>query len=340
MRVLFRLEAGYQVGLGHHVRSLSIARVLRHTHKAELVLATSDPSKVLFNEWRVIGKTIQLADEDELRDIVAEQNPDVLVIDRLYDYPVDQILELRRVIPIVMIHPIGECRFNADVVIYPNGHMADDILFDDKWNLGNTKLHHGMEYILMSDAVIPRKDDAKPSYPPQRINVIAGGSDPGGVLLKLMPLLGNADLGIPVYGLVGSSYQDRNNLAGAISNCRGELHLVNYGINDVLLGDLTICAFGVTAYELIYLGLPLITLGHVELNALSSRRFAERFSINEDFGVLSNLDNTAFTRKVQNIVKGKHPEFLGNAHKGKELIDGRGAERCANLIVEAPSVKG
>jgi spore coat polysaccharide biosynthesis predicted glycosyltransferase SpsG len=343
MKVLFRLEAGFKVGLGHYIRCLAIAEILRNKHEATVILATSDSSRSLFDKWRKLGNVVSIpanSDDDEcLLAIVEEQRPDVIVIDRLVEYRESLIRELNSIVPVVMIHGIGDAVFKTSAVIYPNAHMSGNLLSDARWVTGETRMFSGWDYVILNEIVIPHQNSAKPIHPPRRINLITGGSDPAGVLLKLMPILGEADLGIPVHGLIGSSYQDRMRLEDAISSYSSELCLTNYNIDEVLYGDLTICTFGVTVYELIFLGLPIITLGHAESNALGSKRLAERYHINQDLGLLSDLDESEFIKKIRDAIKEKHQDMFMNVIHGKSFLDGKGAERCAGEINKYDSCK-
>ena len=130
------------------------------------------------------------------------------------------------------------------------------------------------------------------------------------------------------------SFADARSVYSSLQYSFVTVQIVQANVSDVtVIFTLveTINTFGVSTYELIYLGVPVITIGHVRKNAEGSACLAEKYGLNYDLGLIDDLTREKFFSTLKTLIK--NPKQLEKMQdKSIGLIDGLGANRVAKLI--------
>ena len=118
-------------------------------------------------------------------------------------------------------------------------------------------------------------------------------------------------------------------LAGARRQyeCRREDSLLDLMVNS----DLALVSFGTTVYELAAAGLPAIALSITEDHAQSAEVFAQSGSLMH-LGLFSAISAAQIQSAVRELLHGEQLR-LRMARRGQALVDGKGAERVAKLLL-------
>jgi UDP-2,4-diacetamido-2,4,6-trideoxy-beta-L-altropyranose hydrolase len=337
MRLLFRLEAGREAGWGHASRCLSLVKVLSVKYQGHIRLLTRNAAESIFDNWRKAGAEVVSFSGDDNENLVrsvTDQNPDALIIDHLFPYSTEAIRSAAKICPVVMIHGLGEGRFEASAVIYPNAHMDEKVLADERWRSGRVKMFSGWPYVILGEKVLEFRGEVNPIWPLRKIAVVAGGSDPGGMLRTILPMLGQLDFDCTFSGFYGEAQPGIEELRSQVAPYEPQILLKKFDWSEIAACDAAFCAFGVSAYELLYLGMPLITVGHAVSNDEAGDRLAKRYGFTSHLGLLANLDRASLEAGLRKWVSLDTGEISTRATAARSQLDGKGAERCADIIAK------
>ena len=339
MKIVFRCDASFDIGLGHLVRSLAlIEELVSHNH---IILATiEDGAKPYIskrvNKFDTFFKEKNEEEEEFLRRIKVVLKPNVIVIDKKYPYSSEFLNQLKgENIKIIMIDNICEGLCASDEIIFPTAHLDKTLL--EKY-LSQEKIDSvktGFEYIILRKEVLILKDKTQPGlHTSSKVVVTTGGTDPEGVLLKLIPWIKDMALDARILLLLGQSFRFRNELKHLVTNLPNNIHLMSYSLKEVIKGDIVICTFGVSVYEMIYLGIPTICISHNIENADGARMLKKRYGVIEDLGYVEDISVQSLHSAVIKLLSDRI--LCRNIfEKSRNLIDGRGIKRISQIITRA-----
>ncbi len=319
--------------LGHLVRSLHLAKILQQMHsEIKLHLIVDD---IISVQKRIIGFTpvsiLEANDEEEptLYNAAIRVKPNVIFIDKLFPYSKIFIKKLRSSSQVLMFHNFCEGAFASDAFIFPAAHIPDEILKDHRWSKNDVDLYHGFDFIIINDAVIELHPRPRQQIVEQVI-ITTGGRDPMGVMLIVLDLLRYCTLeNLSINALIGSHFKYRYELERLLPTLPEQVNIKPFDYRYLETADVAISTFGVTIYELLYLKIPVLSIGHAPLNERGSKVLAGKCEAVKDMGLISELGKEDFSKIFES--------FLSNStlhDVPKNIIDGNGAERIANIIIQ------
>jgi spore coat polysaccharide biosynthesis predicted glycosyltransferase SpsG len=104
-----------------------------------------------------------------------------------------------------------------------------------------------------------------------------------------------------------------------------------YSPERLIGAGIAVCTFGVTTYELMFLGIPSLVIGHSLENAETSRILTERCGATINLGYAGNLHERDFLEDLGGLLE--NPARCSQlSESGLAQIDGRGAERMGERI--------
>ena len=325
-KIVFRCDSNNIIGLGHLVRCLAVANHLKG--KCSIIFATDiDESNFhIENDYGIIYKKQDEDEKEFLNRINFEINPDILILDKKYPYNKSILQELKKNSLKIIIFDnicdgIGEC----DEIIFPNAHFNLDrlkgYLVPDRIN----KVKSGPDYVIIREEIVAFKEITPQKRHNCKITVTTGGSDPEGVLINLSLLLKEIKIKEDVYLLYGESFNLKNKLDDLY--LPENFHILPYSLEYLTSSDIVICTFGMTVYEMIYLGLSTICVSHNKHNTKCARILKQRYDALENLGYFKDLDTVRLFKSVNKILRNENIPL-------ETFIDGKGALRVANLILE------
>lgn len=166
--------------------------------------------------------------------------------------------------------------------------------------------------------------------------VTMGGSDPCGLTLQALESLELVEADIFTEIVVGPGFGDGEKLKEILEGLSIDfrVHAAPENPGAVFARcDLALAAFGVTAYELAHLGVPTLLLAISADHARSASAF-EQAGIALNLGLYSEVDKVELAGKTgELLVDRARREQM--ARRAKHLVDGRGARRAAEVIIDA-----
>ncbi len=334
MKIIFRCDASPDIGLGHLIRCLAVAKELQR--QDQIIFATTkDDTNSYIKEagFEIFSQEKNEIEEDFLNRIRSILNPNIIVIDKKYPYSLNCLDHLKQnKSKIIMIDNICEDMSIADEIIFPNAHLDKNIL---KKYLSPEQINQvktGPEYIILRDEILALKKKINCNlHNPPNIIVTTGGTDPEGVLLKLIPWLKEMNLKANFLILIGRVFKYKEELKRTIITLPDNFQILPYSLEEFKKADMVICTFGVTIYEMIYLQIPTICISHSRENAKSAKILKEKYEVIKDMGFIENINPQALYPVIIKLLKNK-TYYKKIIHKCSNLIDGKGAKRIGKII--------
>jgi len=335
MKIIFRCDASPDIGLGHLIRCLAVARELQKQNQI-IFATTKDDTNSYIREagFEIFFKEKDETEEKFLKRLSFILNPEIIVIDKKYPYNTAFMGNLKQnTNRIIMIDNICEGLSECDEIIFPNTHLDKNVLKKYLLQEQINKVKTGPEYVILRDEFLALKDKINHNFHnPPNIIVTTGGTDPEGVLLKLIPWLKEMDLKANILILIGQAFKYKDELKKTIINLPDNFQVLPYSLEELLKADIVICTFGVSIYEMIYLQIPTICISHSKENAKSAKILKEKYGIIEGMGFIENLNPQNLHISIKKLLNNK-TYYQNIFKKCSNLIDGKGAKRIGEIIV-------
>lgn len=327
MRVLFRAEAGPEIGLGHVMRCLALAGALK-AMGAGVGFLGRGYAPALQDKLRERGCASMTLSPDEAEPEATCRRArtfaaNVVVVD-LYGIAETYLRSLRDTgIVLVSLDDRNLMPFPSHLVVNPN-RFALDMLYHS--STGDTQFLLGPTYFLLREEFLKACGALREIAPCARNLLISmGGSDPGGLAEKVVRAV--APLGLEIVVIRGSASGDA--FAAAWPNIRVIADPPNMA-EWMLWADLAVTSGGGTIYELAATGTPGIILAQVadqERNAAAMETEGALASL----GMGAGVSEDTIVSAVQALA-GDAARRQAMSRRGRELVDGKGAQRVAAAV--------
>jgi len=284
MTVIFRCNAGPEIGFGHLVRCRALAHALYQKGK-HCVMVGPDQSYVkpadheLFEDWIPVADWSSSADDAQrLIDIAQAHQSKWLVLD---DYRVDETyqLELRKFgLRWLQFDGSASKPLWANIVVNANpAAKVED--YAEVLRNADTQLLLGPRYAILRpefDHVVPRE----PWRPVKKILVMFGGGDDRGaiqlVLSALLPVTKPDQQLIVITGAENPNNQTLMEWIDAHDKGRVDLYIEPNNVAQLMVScDLAVMAGGTSTYEAVRCGLPMILITIADNQISQSRAWSK-----------------------------------------------------------------
>jgi spore coat polysaccharide biosynthesis predicted glycosyltransferase SpsG len=315
--------------MGHVVRCHWLASALRDTY-GDAISFCMNRDEIGISVVQSRGWPVLRVAPEELGGVEGEAL--IIIIDLPDGVSAEAVRALRQRNPRTLVVLMdGTCtgRIEADLVVSPIERLPDP----SSWRGFRGLRFEGPAYAILEPAFarVPRRLPSVVREP--RILVSMGGSDPYGLTLQALRALESMSESFHVTIAIGPAFlhdvELRTWLAGARRQyeTRREDSLLDLMVNS----DLALVSFGTTVYELAAAGLPALALSITEDHAQSAEVFAQHGSLMH-LGLFSTISAAQIQSAVRELLNGQQLR-LGMAQRGQALVDGKGAERVAKLLV-------
>jgi UDP-2,4-diacetamido-2,4,6-trideoxy-beta-L-altropyranose hydrolase len=301
-------EGGADVGLGHVRRCLTLAAALR-------------------NEG--VECTFHVRGGSAVSELVARENFPVNAVEDFHEHVegapavlidsyrvADDLFSLR--IPTVVIDDLADRRLPVDVVINP-GAGAESLSYIAR---DDTRLFLGVRYALLRPQ-FAQPLDREIRERLETIMITLGGSDHGSLAVDLVRWTRDRLPQATVDVIAGPFFQHLDELRAFDVRVKTDVR----DMRSLMLGcDLAISSGGQTLYELAATGTPAIALATAD----NQRRNIAALAAAGTIVTLDERTPAAFARAFTCVSDVNVRR--GMSRRGRELVDGRGAERAAAEI--------
>jgi len=339
LSVLFRCDASPSIGLGHLVRCLALADELHENHGVAVSFAMrASPlasEMVKRRSYPILQAPDDVVFDQEawLRDCILKSGAQILVVDVRDDLSKAALESLAgKGAVVAVLDDLSDRRWAADLAFYPPVPQVRRV----NWSGFRGRLCVGWEWVVLRPQFAqsaPLRKRAKCS-----LLIAMGGSDPAGLTLKAVRALdrlgGGGDEDFESVIIVGAGFCHRQALGDLLGRTRRRF-TVREDVSEMSVAmahaDLAVCSFGMTSYELAAMGVPAVCVCLTEDHAESaSGLVAAGMAIS--VGVDDQDTETRLAAAVEGLLADKNARAQMSA-RARELMDGRGASRIAELLV-------
>lgn len=328
--MLMRVDASAQIGMGHLMRCVALAQAFRRTGGNVAFALHAPPSAVRrmlddrgFEAHEVGGAAADFAA------LVAGRAPAAVVLDGYHFDDDFQEIARREVRCSVMIDDLADReRYVTDIVV--NGNVfAADLEYATR---PETRLLAGADYALLREEFVRFERPARTTDRP-RVLFTFGGADPLGLSERILAVLARSAFAFDAIFLVGAACP-RIEAVTAAAKVDGVTLLEQVADVPALLAgvDLAVAAAGSTCLELAFMGVPAL-LVTTSPNQVPVAAKLDSLQVAVDLGDASKLDDASLPDRIAALLA-DGPKRAAMAARGRALVDGRGAGRVTDAILE------
>ena len=332
--LVIRVDAGGRTGFGHAMRSLSLAEFLRE-HFGIATTFYSNPYAKLEGMFGQHGFGYVLNDGlseiDFLRKARDDAPGSTILIDRLFPYSGNDIKGLGGDTKTIMLGNECEGMHECDYAVFPSAHLSAQAILELQQSVGHARFFFGPDYVILNQSAIAFLDRREDATQHSHIAVTTGASDPEGVLIWALQRMNDGGLDIPVKALYGFDFCHKAELMSMRQGLRSNIEVRKFNYGDLFSSRLALSAFGTVTYELIYAGIPVITVGHATPNDLGGEALQGRYGCNRHLGLFREVNRERLVSCIRDLWNWEEG-LAAMRQKQAGLIDGRGLERMGRIV--------
>lgn len=335
-KIVIRADGGRDIGLGHIMRSLVLAKELRKENEVIFMCRNSsvEPLKYLAGIEKVKseGFEVILISEinfiDDIKKFQKDLKADLIITDS-YDVDEEYFASLKSVFKFTgYIDDVNICKMDVDFIINQNIN-AKKLKYNLESN-ESTKLFLGPEYCLLRDE-FRKSNDCIIKDKVEDILVTVGGMDKDCNTIKIIKEI--KDFNCNIHIIIGSAFHD--SIIKDLENIAKENRRINLyrNANMALLmskSDIAISATGSTIYELAAMKVPTVGI-IVADNQIDICKEMNRRGMIIGIGKLEADNNEKLKFNIEKLINNKS-ERLKIIEKQSDLVDVNGAKKLANNI--------
>ncbi|RAK12630.1 UDP-2,4-diacetamido-2,4,6-trideoxy-beta-L-altropyranose hydrolase [Halanaerobium saccharolyticum] len=301
MIMALRVDGGKDIGMGHIMRSMTLADDLKKDEEVERVfyITKNEPSavkKLKENDFEVItiDKDLNYNEEiKEVKEIIKKEKVNKLITDS-YDIDQNYLIEMRKVVDkLVTIHDYAPFAFPSHVVINGNAY-ADDLDYESLY--GDTEFRLGTDYLLLREE-FRNLPEIEVRDRVQNILVTVGGYDLRNLTPKIIEALNSIDFdeiedqyidkeNLHIDVVIGPSFDNVDHIVAKVVKCNLDISL-NFNVKKMsklmLKSDIAISSGGSTLYELAATKTPALVLLQAENQVRVADKLDDKSIINLGF---------------------------------------------------------
>lgn len=343
LKIGFRVEGDAEIGIGHVVRCLSLAKTLTHHGHSVVFFCASSLATRLVEEsgFRVVNlKPPSLHfEENGLKDevhkfflsILSNLDLDILVVD-MYEVDVEWFSSVRPYPKkLVYVDGLNKEKYPVDIIINGNVHaermgyvtnQGQQLLIGPKYNLLSP------EFRMVGEKAIRASI--------KNILITTGGADRCHVSEHIVSLLACSIVpnDAVVNVVVGPAFQETSNLENlAKEYAKIVLHKGKSNLKDLMMdADVAISAGGSTMYELCACGTPTIAFVYAD-NQLMLVSELERLGCVISLGWYRDINHESLANAFGQLNSATIRKNV--SRKMQSVVDGRGTERICRHFGKA-----
>jgi spore coat polysaccharide biosynthesis predicted glycosyltransferase SpsG/CMP-N-acetylneuraminic acid synthetase len=336
-RILFRVDGGARIGMGHVFRSLAIAEEIRSVSPAADIqfLMKAEHAEGVQRVSREGYPVRVIADEScaAVMKEIQEYSPNIIVND--YPAPMrrDYLEALARLgaSTVNLVDSLDDIEKPAELA-----SAIISVMHDDQVELRD--FYGGPAFAILRESFAGNPREVREEA---RLVVASfGGSDPQGLTLKVLRAMnGLAEElgGLEVRAVLGPAFsykEELDELLPKLSYRPEILENVEHMADVLAEADVVFCSGGMTVFELAALGTPGVVLCQ---NAREQRRM-ETF-MNEGsivhLGLGTQVDDIVIRRTAHDLLRDV-ARRRSMSEAGRKLVDARGTQRAAKVVMSTP----
>lgn len=331
-RILFRADGGRRLGMGHVYRSLAIADALRQASQADAAFLMSGEHSEGIAAVSRAGYPVRVASDSRLQtqlEHIRDFAPAILI----NDLPTldDAYLRALSHLGCTTVNLVDTLD-DLEVTEHYKQVIVSVMNADRETPEG---FYGGPEFAILRSHFQGRPKQLREA--PRLVLLSFGGSDPQGLTLRAARALAEMPAEIEIVAVTGPAFSDRQRLEALVGSLSRPLRLVHAvpggHIADLMQeADVVVCSGGMSVYEIAALGTPGIVLGQNAREDERMRAFARNGTV-EYLGLGTEVSDATLGRAVVDLLRDP-ARRRALSERGRALVDGLGATRTAELVLE------
>jgi UDP-2,4-diacetamido-2,4,6-trideoxy-beta-L-altropyranose hydrolase len=333
-KMVFRVDANPQIGIGHIMRCLALAQAWKDRGN-EAIFITACRSEGVLRRLRDENFEIHVIslpgpeDWPETNNILTSF-PGAWVVMDGYQFTEDYQKQIKQAgHPLLVIDDMAHLKhYYADILLNQN-FGAERLKYSCE---PYTRVLSGTHYILLRKEFLAYKDWER-KIPPVAKNVLVtlGGGDPENYTLKVIRALLQVSVpGLETTVVVGATNPNVEILKGA---AKPPIQLVIDADNMPELmarADIAVSGGGSTCWEMAFMGLPNIILVLSD-NQVAIAMELTAAGISKSVSLCGNLDSDTISYELSQLIQSStiRKEM---SRRGRQLADGYGVKRIVEII--------
>jgi len=332
VKIVFRTDGNYNVGIGHLMRCLALSEELTKRGHTCIFFSKIDDelinktSKFNINYQKIKSETTLDEDLKKLISYSKENKINWIITDN-YEINSDYIQQLKQNnINVLSVDDAANMHYYSDIVLNQNiGAEKLNFSIEDY-----TQLLSGSKYIMMRNELL-KNPDKNPNEEVRNILITLGGTERDNLTLKILQLIEeiveNKEITV-VTGPFNPSYQKIKDFTEK-TNLKINLIKSPKNMSDLYLkSDIAISAGGSSCYELAYYGIPNIIITIAE-NQINNAKELNEKNIGIYLGSSNKFSENEFKEKLKELINNKKLRETMSKN-GKTLVDGQGKKRIVD----------
>jgi UDP-2,4-diacetamido-2,4,6-trideoxy-beta-L-altropyranose hydrolase len=340
--LIFRTDAGQQIGIGHVMRCLALAQCWQATGGQAIFVMVGEASSVserlLAEDMRVsyISSPIGSAEDVRRTAEIALQSGARWVVADGYHFASDYQQHLKDAgVSILLVDDRGyPDRCFADVILNQNIH-ADEKLYPKRES--DTRLLLGPKYVLLRKEFLRCQHWRRANHDlASKILLTFGGTDPHHLTRKALEAFKKISIeNLQVVVAIGGNNPDYESLLSIADKLSSKIEIKRNVVDMAELmawADVAVSAAGSTCWELAYMGLPGLVIVAAE-NQVPVAEGLAAAGVVENLGWYADVSTQVISEAIVGLLQSSKKR-RSMSHNGRKMLDGRGAARTRKIILE------
>ena len=328
--IIFRVDAGEVIGMGHFVRCYALAKHLSVREGARIVFAMKDGDQfapIVENS----GFEIFAFDESDPTAVLSQYPSDCAVVDIPSEAEGFVAAARDAEMKTVVIDDLGGKSFGSDFLV--NGTVVD--AFRDYPEDAAKKMLLGPKHMIIREEFAAVASGARwITKEVGSVFVSLGGEDPHGVINAIVTALEKIRFGGKVIIALGASFPDPDGFIKMTEGltCRYEvLHNLPSIAPVMRAADIAVVNAGMTLYELACVGTPGLVVAMNEQQWSEAREFS-RLGAVLNLGMWDVVDEQWLADDLQRLIDSRDLRVM-MSEAGPGIIDGMGIYRIGRELL-------
>lgn len=307
MKIFIRADGGKEIGLGHVMRMLVLAKELQKNNEILFICKDNLSDKfeagikiIEENKFPII-KILESDYINKIIDIQDKYNADLLLTDS-YDVNEEYFATLNPYFRITgYMDDVNKCKMDVDFIINQNIN-AEELEYSDNVRR-DTKLFLGLKYCLLREEFRKACKSKNISENVNDILLTLGGMDNDRNTLRILKIIKERNKNIHV--VIGSAFnRELVKELYEFADLNNNIHLYeNANMSNLMLKcDVAISACGSTLYELCAMKVPAIGIIIAENQKNVANKMKEKLLVLDCFHV-ENIDNVDFASVLNQLIE-------------------------------------
>lgn len=339
--IAFRLDANSQIATGHMFRCIAIAKqcllmgeecvfLLAEDQFTEILQKNNLKYHILNVPWDDWNKGIAA-----VKECISTYKIDCLLVDS-YRVTEQFFREITPIVPTFYMDDLCTVKYDVTAALHysewPDEHIIDDLYADTK-----VQTYSGMQYMPLREGFHPISDLEERLY---KLIITTGGTDSYHITLKLLQrILKQNDLAeLPVCVVLGKMNTDVDAIRSLGASYDNITILQNISDMNVVMRKalLAVTACGTSVYELMASGVPFISFGFSEDHVYFGKRLQAHGNSVWTGDARENADAVVenMVSAYRDLLSHSEADLQDLASRNRELLDGKGARRIAEVLLQ------